>query len=151
MARRGNSRRGQRDTNDIANTHPLHQLDHVLLAPDPYPTAPLSRLSPDPLLDYQMPDRRLFHPEAPFHPPLYMSGVPADIDETDTGVARPFSRPQANVPQQRKGVYYPAFTHPNRVAVCVRRQQRREVLHALRRTGRGGGKRRFNYNSKVRC
>lgn len=41
---------------------------------------------------------------------------------------------------------------PSRVAVCVRREQRREVLHALRRTGGGGRKRRrYNEWSNISC
>jgi len=46
------------------------------------------------------------------------------------------------------------FSHPWQVIVCVRRKRRREVLHALRKTGRGGSKQRKprrNFWSEVRC
>lgn len=35
------------------------------------------------------------------------------------------------------------FSDPHRVAVCVRRHQRREVLHALRHVGSGSGRRKL--------
>jgi len=44
------------------------------------------------------------------------------------------------------------FIDPARVLVCVRRNVRREVLHAKRKTGRRGQKRaRWNQWSRVRC
>jgi len=45
------------------------------------------------------------------------------------------------------------FRWPLRLLVCARRRQRREVLHALQRTGKGsgGGRRRRNFYSEVFC
>lgn len=45
------------------------------------------------------------------------------------------------------------FHEPQFLPVCVKRHQRREVLHALRRTKKGSGspRRRFNYWSKIKC
>nr|QJB20432.1 MAG: hypothetical protein [Microvirus sp.] len=44
------------------------------------------------------------------------------------------------------------FAVPADVAICVRRKQRREVLHALNKAGRGGQRKpRFNRFSSVRC
>lgn len=44
------------------------------------------------------------------------------------------------------------FQDPREVLVCVRRKRRKGVLHALRKTGRvGQRKRRSNWLSKVRC
>lgn len=45
------------------------------------------------------------------------------------------------------------FARPNRVLICVRRQQRREVLHALDRTQGRGASSRNNWSeySSVRC
>lgn len=44
------------------------------------------------------------------------------------------------------------FTRPNNVAVCVRRQRRKEVLFALKRTGKGSKSRRHrNSLSDVSC
>jgi len=44
------------------------------------------------------------------------------------------------------------FAVPERVAVCVRRQQRREVIHATRKNGSGGSRRRRrNYWTDIDC
>lgn len=44
------------------------------------------------------------------------------------------------------------FAEPYRVFVCARRAARREVLHAFRKTGRGGQKSpRFTDNSLIHC
>lgn len=45
-----------------------------------------------------------------------------------------------------------AFEHPEEVAICVRRKIRKEVLHAKKKTGRRGQKRkRFSWFSSVSC
>lgn len=44
------------------------------------------------------------------------------------------------------------FFSPDRVTLCVRRAQRKEVLHALGKSGRNGGRRyRRNFYSNVKC
>lgn len=45
------------------------------------------------------------------------------------------------------------FAVPNKVLICVRRKERKEVLHALGRVGRGsgGGKKHRNQYSEVHC
>lgn len=46
------------------------------------------------------------------------------------------------------------FQHPWQVMICIRRKQRKEVLHAFKKTGSGGGKQRRprrNFWSEVRC
>lgn len=47
------------------------------------------------------------------------------------------------------------FKSPRRVDLCIRRKERREVLHALGRVGRGGTRRgrryRRNYQSDITC
>lgn len=41
---------------------------------------------------------------------------------------------------------------PDKALICVRRKARREVLHALRRTGKGAGsKRRYTFASEYHC
>lgn len=46
----------------------------------------------------------------------------------------------------------PKVTETRQTMVCVDRQQRREVLHALRKTGKSGQKRpEYNWKSKVHC
>lgn len=47
-----------------------------------------------------------------------------------------------------------SFGDPSLVAICLRRQRRREVLHAYRRTGKGSGrnkKRRRTWHSSISC
>jgi len=44
-----------------------------------------------------------------------------------------------------------AFDDSKNVLICVRRKRRREVLHALKRAGRGNRSPRWNEWSKVRC
>lgn len=44
------------------------------------------------------------------------------------------------------------FQNPDRVLICVRRKQRREIIHALGVAGRKGLKKpKFNVYSEVRC
>lgn len=45
------------------------------------------------------------------------------------------------------------FSDPNRVAVCIRRHQRREVLHALKHVGAGRGVKRPRWSefSEISC
>lgn len=45
------------------------------------------------------------------------------------------------------------FKDARRTAVCIRRQRRKEVLHAFKKTGRGsgGGQKRYNQNSLIKC
>lgn len=47
----------------------------------------------------------------------------------------------------------PRFTTPNLVTLCLRRKARKEVLHALKRTGKGSGhgRRRSHLFSNVKC
>lgn len=50
-------------------------------------------------------------------------------------------------------LYHVSFGRPFDVPICARRAERREVLHALNRTGKGtgGGKHRLTANSKLKC
>lgn len=82
-------------------------------------------------------DRREFHPEGDFRPAR--------------GFVYPRHRLVVSVPRQEPSrladTYTPvvplgvSFKAPRQVAICVRRKQRREVLHAMGKTGRGS---RFN-------
>lgn len=88
-------------------------------------------------------DRRLFHPDGEFRTPRSF-----------------FMRPRlvvrnANLKQARSKFSVPSaigFDVPKRVSICVRRKERREVLHAkkLTRKGSRGGKRR-NFWSNIHC
>jgi len=147
MARRSSSRRSAY-TNAVAND-PLLSL----------PVAPgLSSLqyrnewndTLDRLLWMEAEDRRAWHPLGDDADALSRSGVPARTSHRFQTL-----RPAVNLigaaPRLAKSI--PGFVDPRRVMACLRRAARREVLHALRRTGKGsgGGKKHFNNLSKVRC
>lgn len=91
---------------------------------------------PDLLANIQ--DNRLYHPLDPWTAPLAVPGRPARI-QTDR--------------YRFNSVPHESFAAPGSTLVCVRRQRRREVLFARRRTGKGGRARRrhFNFNSWVKC
>lgn len=83
----------------------------------------------------------------------------APLEETPRGLFHRSSRlvvtPYPNVNKSRAAVSPPAgvsFAVPREVAVCVRRKQRREVLFAKRRTGKGArARRRRNAWSDISC
>lgn len=90
-------------------------------------------------------DRRQFHPLAEFRPARSFLTRPRLV----------IAQPNVNKPR-RSTLRIPSqvgFDVPRNVAVCVRRKSRKEVLHALRFTGRGsgGGAKRRNYWSDVSC
>lgn len=128
MARRRSRRSEQRDHNTIANTF------HVLRAPTVYSRPRAS------ILSYN--DRREFHPDYLFRP-VYSRRMD-DRVVTDVNVNKPFpSKPY-------KSVF--GFASPSKVDLCVRRKQRKEVLFAKRKTGKGArAPKRFNFWSNVRC
>lgn len=81
----------------------------------------------------QIEDRRTFHPAGEARP-------------TET----PRRHPKVKLLKSSRGVE--VFGLPKEALVCVRRGQRKEVLHALGKTGRGSSPpRRFSSFSKVRC
>lgn len=86
-------------------------------------------------------DRRTFHPERAFRPALLFSGRPSRTTFKPSSVRYP-----GDVPARVM------FRAPPKVLVCVRRQARKEVLHALRKTGRVGQRApRRNLFSSVSC
>lgn len=102
-------------------------------------------------------DRRTFHPD-PIRPALNVRSQVHRLVAPKVGArsARKspsrkssfsYSKPQAIF--NRKAVM---FQEPKKVLVCVRRKQRAEVLHATKRTGKGGQRKpRYNRFSDVRC
>lgn len=110
------------------------------------------------LLDIE--DRRRWDPEGEYRPARSLLG-PASVIEVTGGVGaggrvarsrsaprgRPYRSPFYDFPPGRM-----QFDVPRRVAVCVRRKQRREVLFAKRRTGKGSrAPRTRDYWSDVSC
>ncbi|QXP44185.1 MAG: hypothetical protein [Arizlama microvirus] len=95
-------------------------------------------------------DRRDYHPEGPARPARSLSSARHRLVMT----------PQPQLPSRLPDTFTPtipvgvSFEAPRRVAICVRRKQRREVLHALGKTGRGSRhhrKPRKSYYSEVNC
>lgn len=119
-----------------------------------YPTRKIVKI------DYRLyEDRRNWHPMGKLH----SAGVigPRDARRIEDHYRRtvlrkrglldhlnPFGRFEGWLPASRQ-----AFKFPDRVLVCVRRQQRRQVLFALRGTGKGSRKkeRKFNAFSEISC
>lgn len=98
----------------------------------PYPTAPLL-----PAIE----DRRTHHPLGTNRPARLVSGHP-----TKPHVVKP-SKFKRQLPFGLR------FAAPQQTVICVRRKTRKEVLHALNKTGRGKPRRRprRNWYSKIGC
>lgn len=99
-------------------------------------------------------DRRTFDFNGPYRPALRFSGVPASLT-THRALTR-----RARIPRKKNfsglrpedGRSLVAFRDPDRVLICARRRQRREVMFARRKTGKRGQKRpKFSWFSKVSC
>lgn len=134
MARRGRKSDEGSSAAPIENARP-DVLDGLL---DPLPALPSDPVSS--LDDFMQPlipnDQRLFSFGDPERYTL-------DVGQTanSIGVERP-----TRLPAQVR------FADPAQVAICVRRKERREVLHALRYVRKGkGGSRRRNWASKIKC
>jgi len=84
----------------------------------------------------QAPTRKRFHPLT-FTPITTLAGSPARLNHN-----------------RLRTLYQSPFeiARPDKVGICVRRKERREVLHALNRTGKGArAKRRLTDTSKFHC
>lgn len=97
-------------------------------------------------------DRRVYHPAGrEMRPAVSFSRR----DQTRLVIARRKARPGGAV--ERESLVEPyfkvGFAVPRKVGICVRRKQRKEVLHALRIAGSGGIRRdrRRNDWSDVVC
>lgn len=125
----------ERDDDLIAN----------LLAPVPVPapfvTPGLSDLRTGYDVFEAIEDRRTFHPDGYFREARDLTGTPAPARLRDT--------------RSRTPRYQVVALDDSRspVLVCVRRKQRREVIFAKRKAGKGARtrRRRRNYYSNVRC
>lgn len=99
-------------------------------------------------------DRRTWDPEGFFRPARTFTGRPARVTPNVNKNRRfgpdPFSRLR-RFPGMVKDAL--GFNIPRDVVICARRQIRKQVLHAFRKTGKGKGRKppKFNYWSKVRC
>lgn len=143
--------RGQRDiSNPIAN-------DPLLPLLDPIEPSPLiDPLVDDPLLSFE--DRRFYHPAGYNRPALMSWSSDVVLGYANNAVRNLLYDVSGKRYVDRAKNYIgaaAAFRDPSRVAICVRRKVRREVLFALsphRRIGSGRGKhRRRNWASSIRC
>lgn len=124
------ARKRHRDTTQAnARVERVPSADAILkmLRPLPVPQQTTSRQLVE--------DRRQFHPMRTVRPARTLRGTPARI------TVKSFADPRWQ------------FEHPRRVLVCVRRKERRQVMFALKRTGKGSRsrRRRRNYFSEVKC
>lgn len=102
-------------------------------------------------------DRRQWHPEGTFAPARSVSSPRHRLTVVDRPVRRQTQKNRARFAgfgkmlSQTKATL--AFEAPTRLAVCIRRSQRREVLHALRKTGKGSSRkpRRRSWMSEISC
>lgn len=117
---------------------------------------PAGNASPDvtlgPLLA-EIEDRRQFHPEQDQQPVRRLSRRPNELQARDRPTRSRLQRDRfgETVRSQTKAIV--GFADPARTVVCIRRKQRREVLHAkkqLKKRG-GGGRRRTNWRSHISC
>lgn len=96
-------------------------------------------------------DRRTYHPEGPARP---ARGFRINRHRLIIAAPEP-SAPGRSVDLHLEPVPIGiGFEKPRQVAICIRRHQRREVLHAMGKTGRGSRfhrKRRRSFYSEVHC
>lgn len=90
-------------------------------------------------------DNRVFHPAGPLRPAVSLR---SRLDARIVYRKRMLERSNANVVSHMVG-----FAVPEVVVKCIRRKQRREVIHAKKLTGKGASAsfRRFTDWSKVYC
>lgn len=95
-------------------------------------------------------DRRQWHPEEPFEPARSARSLSDSFVVADP--VRPTKRQAPGRPLSISADVF-RFKVPDNVAVCIRRKERREVLFAKRKTGKGSRKRfrRRNYYTEVSC
>lgn len=141
MAKRNNKSnftRAGRDVIAIANRSPL--------LPRSLTFRPL--VSPVDLTVFE--DRRTFHPERDQRPARSFSKALHRLV-----VKEPLRNPDRFASLRAFPASIPTrigFEDPKRVLICVRRKRRKEVLHALKKTGRGGQKKpRRSWYSSISC
>lgn len=142
-------RSGREETSDLENEFlaPVEPQSPVALRP---PVRPLAGIE----------DRRRWVPaaSAPSGGRDFL-GREARLDMSPKKSARPLSRPRMEAQLRKKSVNafalspeVPIFRHPRSVNICRSRQMRREVLFAIRKTGKGvRTRKRRNIWSAVEC
>lgn len=119
------------------------------------PRSVLSLVSPVPYLSplTHIEDRRLWHPEGRYAPARSFSRSRHRLTIVSGSSRSHVSRRSRGLPSLSSlPAHRIGFEQPERVLICVRRKMRREVLHALRKTGRVGQRRpRRNWYSSISC
>lgn len=111
----------------------------------------LSVFRQQPLLPFDMSQLRPIEDRRTFHPQGETRSARSFRSAHHRLVARP-EAPSVLVQRPYHVGHAVAFDAPRDVLVCVRRQSRREVLHALRKTGKTGQKRpRRSFFSSISC
>lgn len=103
-------------------------------------------------------DRRRWYPEPYTEPARSFSSSRSRLTVVSR-VSHPRTAPRVDASRSLPAAWSQtratvAFAEPRSTLICVRRQQRKEVLHALERTRRGGSgssKSRWTEWSNVRC
>lgn len=128
----------------IANGFVYQALSHLDDLIQPLPSPSINSLVRSPLTEVE--DHRLWNPDR----------VPS-ARSTKTWRNHPQLAPRRRLSgstQPLKQIQALTFHAPKYVAICVRRGRRREVLHALKKIGKGAGTKKRphrNYWSNVRC
>lgn len=145
MAKKRN-RRAKRDANAVAN--PLTPPSLTTLLSPLSPLKPIRHVTPKRLTLIE--DRRSWHPQ----------GASAPAKSVHKSRHRLALKPGASVQGVRstpaRTAPMPAGIHfqaPKKVLICIRRKMRKQVLFALRKTGKGAKarKHRRSFYSSVRC
>lgn len=148
MARRRSERNStsKRETFDFANDSEL--LSRTFQQPTFRPAPLVHHTSPSSRILHEIEDRRTYHPDGPTRParsydkPVHRLTVPVHPKNVNKR-----STASAALPRTVQ------FEAPKRVLVCIRRQKRKEVLFALKKTGKGARarKHRQSFYSSIRC
>lgn len=103
---------------------------------------------PVPSLEQMEADLRQWYPEGFVPGPRTISGQPARIKVAPQRRTAPRSRfPRLTYPTHRL-----AFELPDRVIRCVKRKVRKQVMFAINKAGKGGGRPpRYNFWSFIGC
>lgn len=143
MARSRRNRRDNSFSHSIANDA---SLPFSSLLGSPFPSPPL-------VYDLRaISDRRTWHPEGVYRPASSFNRYQHTLTVRPVPRQQVVSRSSHYTPYVARSRALVRFENPDRVLVCVRRQRRREVLHALRKNGRRGQKPpRRSWYSSISC
>jgi len=132
-------RRRSDHVEDHLTERPRDPLEIAIETPPMRPLDPINVVTRRDVLALE--DRRLFHPEREFAPPGAFQRSARRVVER-----------AATLPHQGPlHLSRQVVAEPGKVAVCVRREERRQVLFAKGRSGGGNRKPRWSEKSYDRC